>query len=78
MFKASIKELNLWHVNCNGFDFSDFTGLTTLNFWGATITAAQFNAIPQASKASIKTLYLEYVDCTGFDLTGFQPGAIRR
>ena len=70
--------INLKEVDCTGFDFSDFTGLTSLNLWAATITAAEFNAIPQASKASIKTLYLGGVDCTGFDLTGFQPGAIRR
>ena len=58
----------------NGFNFD----LTTLDLFGATITAAQFNAIPQASKASIKALTLTGVDCTDFDLTGFQPGAIRR
>ncbi|MBT6121136.1 hypothetical protein HOH45_06705, partial [bacterium] len=52
--KASIKELNLFRVDCTGFDFSDFTGLTTLDLSYSTITAAQFNAIPQASKASIK------------------------
>ena len=60
------------------FDLSDFTGLTTLKLSFATITAAEFNAIPQASKASIKALDLEGVDCNGFDLTGFQPGVIRR
>ena len=58
----------------NGFNFD----LTTLDLSMATITAEQFNAIPQASKESIKALDLDGVNCTGFDLTGFQPGAIRR
>ena len=70
--------INLTGVDCTDFDFSAFTGLTTLDLSHATITDEQFNAIPQDSKASIKDLKLWYVNCTGFDLTGFQPGAIRR
>ena len=68
--------INLTGVDCTDFDFSAFTGLTTLDLSFATITAAQFNAIPQASKESIKELRFTGVDCTGFYFTGFQPGAI--
>ena len=63
--------INLKEVDCTGFDFSDFTGLTTLNLCDATITAEQFNGIPQASKASIKALDLEGVNCTDFDFSAF-------
>jgi hypothetical protein len=74
--KKSIKKLDLSNADISDFDFSGFTRIKELDLSKGrngeeSLTAEQFNAIPEDVRASIKTLNIEDQDVTNFDFSGF-------